>query len=124
MNATPRAATVKAAPGHGKLRVATLGEKAFTRLLGPVIDILARKAETSYDSANLSPPSSTSSIQASVIPPVSISTGPTFNDSFNTGTFNNSRAESMEVDDRARRDEQFGPGGEDRRGIRAGSAGK
>ncbi len=35
-------------PGQGRLRVATLGEKAFTRLLGPVIDILQRKAENSY----------------------------------------------------------------------------
>lgn len=32
----------------GRLRVATLGEKAFTRLLGPVIDILQRQAQHSY----------------------------------------------------------------------------
>lgn len=42
-------------PGHGRLRVATLGEQAFTRLLGPVIDILARKAETRYTSGPLGP---------------------------------------------------------------------
>jgi cAMP-dependent protein kinase regulator len=48
LNSAPRAATVRAMPGHGKLRVATLGEKAFTRLLGSVIDILQRKAERSY----------------------------------------------------------------------------
>ncbi|KAK4047166.1 hypothetical protein OIV83_005618 [Microbotryomycetes sp. JL201] len=48
LNSAPRAATVRAMPGQGRLRVATLGEKAFTRLLGPVIDILQRKAETSY----------------------------------------------------------------------------
>lgn len=35
-------------PGQGRLRVATLGEKAFTRLLGPVIDILQRKADIAY----------------------------------------------------------------------------
>ncbi|GAA5874820.1 hypothetical protein JCM16303_002997 [Sporobolomyces ruberrimus] len=48
INSAPRAATVRAIPGKGRLRVATLGEKAFTRLLGPIIDILARKAERSY----------------------------------------------------------------------------
>ncbi|GAA5820641.1 hypothetical protein JCM11251_003089 [Rhodosporidiobolus azoricus] len=48
INSAPRAATVRAQPGEGRLRVATLGEKAFTRLLGPIIDILARKAERSY----------------------------------------------------------------------------
>lgn len=45
INSAPRAATVRVAQGHGRLRVACLGEKAFTRLLGPVIEILARKAE-------------------------------------------------------------------------------
>ncbi|KAI5474157.1 cAMP-dependent protein kinase regulatory subunit, partial [Pseudohyphozyma bogoriensis] len=48
LNSAPRAATVRAMPGQGRLRVATLGEKAFTRLLGPVIDILQRKAQNSY----------------------------------------------------------------------------
>ncbi|GAA6050319.1 hypothetical protein JCM3770_002960 [Rhodotorula araucariae] len=48
INSAPRAATVRAKPGEGRLRVATLGEKAFTRLLGPIIDILARKAERAY----------------------------------------------------------------------------
>lgn len=48
LNSAPRAATVRAMPGQGRLRVATLGEKAFTRLLGPVIDILQRKAQHSY----------------------------------------------------------------------------
>ncbi|GAA5933640.1 hypothetical protein JCM1841_004504 [Sporobolomyces salmonicolor] len=48
INSAPRAATVRAVSGQGRLRVATLGEKAFTRLLGPIIDILARKAERSY----------------------------------------------------------------------------
>ncbi|POY75137.1 hypothetical protein BMF94_1768 [Rhodotorula taiwanensis] len=51
INSAPRAATVRAKPGSGRLRVATLGEKAFTRLLGPIIDILARKAERSYGPA-------------------------------------------------------------------------
>lgn len=32
----------------GRLRVATLGEKAFTRLLGPVVEILTRSAVTKY----------------------------------------------------------------------------
>ncbi|SGY21037.1 BQ5605_C016g08186 [Microbotryum silenes-dioicae] len=48
LNSAPRAATVRAMAGQGRLRVATLGEKAFTRLLGPVLDILQRKAEHSY----------------------------------------------------------------------------
>jgi hypothetical protein len=38
----PRAATVVA---KGKLKCATLGKKAFTRLLGPVMDILKRNSE-------------------------------------------------------------------------------
>lgn len=58
MNSAPRAATVRAMKGAGKLRVATLGEKAFTRLLGPVIDILHRKAEKSYGAAAPFSPSS------------------------------------------------------------------
>ncbi|KAK4701950.1 cAMP-dependent protein kinase regulator, partial [Phenoliferia sp. Uapishka_3] len=48
LNSAPRAATVRAMPGQGRLRVATLGEKAFTRLLGPVIEILQRKADIEY----------------------------------------------------------------------------
>lgn len=50
LNSAPRAATVKAVRGAGRLRVATLGEQAFTRLLGPVIDILHRQAG-SYSAA-------------------------------------------------------------------------
>ncbi|CEP11999.1 hypothetical protein [Parasitella parasitica] len=42
LNDAPRAATVVA---HGKLKCATLGKKAFTRLLGPVLDILKRNSE-------------------------------------------------------------------------------
>lgn len=42
MNSAPRAATVRAAPGTGRLRVATLGEKAFTRLLGRESGIVSR----------------------------------------------------------------------------------
>ncbi|KAI9490391.1 cyclic nucleotide-binding-like protein [Zychaea mexicana] len=38
----PRAATVVA---HGRLKCVTLGKKAFTRLLGPVMDILKRNSE-------------------------------------------------------------------------------
>jgi cAMP-dependent protein kinase regulator len=48
LNNSPRLATVRAA---SRLRVATLGEKAFTRLLGPVKDILKRNAG-SYESAS------------------------------------------------------------------------
>lgn len=49
LNRAPRAATVRAAPADGaKLRVATLGEKAFTRLLGPVREIMARSAGERY----------------------------------------------------------------------------
>ncbi|KAG0744219.1 hypothetical protein G6F62_008110 [Rhizopus arrhizus] len=42
LNDSPRAATVIA---HGKLKCATLGKKAFNRLLGPVLDILKRNSE-------------------------------------------------------------------------------
>lgn len=42
LNDEPRAATVIA---HGRLKCATLGKKAFTRLLGPVMDILKRNSE-------------------------------------------------------------------------------
>ncbi|KAA1120179.1 hypothetical protein PGT21_037236 [Puccinia graminis f. sp. tritici] len=48
LNSAPRAATVRVAKGTGRLRVAALGEKAFTRLLGPVIDILSRHAASHY----------------------------------------------------------------------------
>ena len=59
LNAAPRAATVRAALGQGRLRVATLGEKAFTRLLGPVIDILERQARDTYGNST-APASATS----------------------------------------------------------------
>ena len=65
INSAPRAATVRAKPGEGRLRVATLGEKAFTRLLGPIIDILARKAERSYGPGAAVGASATSSSAAS-----------------------------------------------------------
>ncbi|SAM04425.1 hypothetical protein [Absidia glauca] len=42
LNDKPRAATVVA---NGKLKCVTLGKKAFTRLLGPVMDILERNSE-------------------------------------------------------------------------------
>ncbi|KAG1052456.1 hypothetical protein G6F43_005406 [Rhizopus delemar] len=42
LNDSPRAATVIA---HGRLKCATLGKKAFNRLLGPVLDILKRNSE-------------------------------------------------------------------------------
>lgn len=49
INRAPRAATVRATGGDGaKLRVAALGEKAFTRLLGPVREIMARSAGERY----------------------------------------------------------------------------
>lgn len=54
LNDAPRAATVRAL-GPGKLRVATLGEKAFTRLLGRVQDLLRRRAHQTY-SPNAVPP--------------------------------------------------------------------
>jgi cAMP-dependent protein kinase regulator len=47
LNRQTRAATVRAA-GPGNLRVAALGEKAFTRLLGPVKDIMARSVGERY----------------------------------------------------------------------------
>lgn len=42
----PRVATVSA---NGRLKVATLGKKAFVRLLGPVVDIIKRN-ESNYES--------------------------------------------------------------------------
>jgi len=54
LNSAPRAATVRPVPGSGRLRVATLGEKAFTRLLGPVVEILTRRAERNYGSSSSS----------------------------------------------------------------------
>ncbi|KAJ9125462.1 hypothetical protein QFC22_000423 [Naganishia vaughanmartiniae] len=49
LNRASRAATIRASGGDGvKLRVAALGEKAFTRLLGPVREIMARKAGERY----------------------------------------------------------------------------
>lgn len=38
----PRAASIIA---KGRLKCATLGKKAFVRLLGPVVDIIKRNAE-------------------------------------------------------------------------------
>lgn len=50
LNSAPRAATVKASETQStpdkKLKVVALDEPAFTRLLGPVRDIMARHAET------------------------------------------------------------------------------
>ncbi|KAI9135981.1 camp-dependent protein kinase regulatory subunit, partial [Paraphysoderma sedebokerense] len=43
LNDKPRMATVR--PVNGKLKCATLGKKAFTRLLGPLTDILKRNGE-------------------------------------------------------------------------------
>ncbi|EGG05042.1 uncharacterized protein MELLADRAFT_75083 [Melampsora larici-populina 98AG31] len=51
LNSAPRAATVTAI--GGRLRVAALGEKAFTRLLGPVIEILSRHAESHYGQSSI-----------------------------------------------------------------------
>jgi cAMP-dependent protein kinase regulator len=42
LNDKPRAASVVA---NGRLKCATLGKKAFIRLLGPVMDILKRNSE-------------------------------------------------------------------------------
>lgn len=47
LNRQTRAATVRAS-GTDKLRVAALGEQAFTRLLGPVKDIMARSVGELY----------------------------------------------------------------------------
>ncbi|POW05851.1 hypothetical protein PSTT_09423 [Puccinia striiformis] len=66
LNSAPRAATIRVAKGSGRLRVAALGEKAFTRLLGPVIDILSRHAASHYgpevtvSRSDIEPSSSTS----------------------------------------------------------------
>lgn len=45
LNRQTRAATVRAST---KLRVVALGEQAFTRLLGPVKDIMARNVGERY----------------------------------------------------------------------------
>ena len=47
LNRQTRAATVRAS-GSEPLRVAALGEQAFTRLLGPVKDIMARNVGERY----------------------------------------------------------------------------
>lgn len=47
LNRQARAATVRASQ---KVRVVALGEQAFTRLLGPVKDIMARNAGERYSS--------------------------------------------------------------------------
>ena len=47
LNRQTRAATVRAT-GPEPLRVAALGEQAFTRLLGPVKDIMARNVGERY----------------------------------------------------------------------------
>lgn len=46
LNRQTRAASVRAS--GGQLRVAALGEQAFTRLLGPVKDIMARNVGERY----------------------------------------------------------------------------
>lgn len=49
----PRKATIKA---KGRLKVASLGKKAFVRLLGPVVNIIKRNAanyETVYQKVEL-----------------------------------------------------------------------
>ncbi|OAV91627.1 hypothetical protein PTTG_05282 [Puccinia triticina 1-1 BBBD Race 1] len=73
LNSAPRAATVRVAKGTGRLRVAALGEKAFTRLLGPVIDILSRHAASHYGPAEVS---SGSGVSGGPEPMASGSSGP------------------------------------------------
>ncbi|KAG8923929.1 hypothetical protein FRC02_010794 [Tulasnella sp. 418] len=51
LHRAPRAATVRAKPGSGKLKVATLDGDAFTRLLGPLRELMERTAEVKYSSA-------------------------------------------------------------------------
>lgn len=48
LNNAPRAATVAAASAATKLRVVTMSERAFTRLLGPLAGILERHAKERY----------------------------------------------------------------------------
>lgn len=50
LRSAPRAATIVASgkSSHGRLRLAALDEASFTRLLGPLTDIMARYAETHY----------------------------------------------------------------------------
>ncbi len=48
LNNAPRAATVAAASAAAKLRVVTMSERAFTRLLGPLAGILERHAKERY----------------------------------------------------------------------------
>jgi hypothetical protein len=42
LNNKPRAVNITA---KGRLKVATLGKKAFVRLLGPIVDILKRNSD-------------------------------------------------------------------------------
>ncbi|CAD6968360.1 unnamed protein product, partial [Tilletia controversa] len=59
LNNAPRAASIVAnqpaagASSTARLRVATLSEQAFTRLLGPLAGIMSRHAETHYGAADL-----------------------------------------------------------------------
>ena len=57
LRAAPRAATVSAMhrsdPSLPKLKVAALDEAAFTRLLGPLREIMERKAGESYGRLSL-----------------------------------------------------------------------
>ncbi|KAL9939444.1 hypothetical protein V8E36_001261 [Tilletia maclaganii] len=61
LNNAPRAASIVAAPlpaggsadAPPRLRVATLSEQAFTRLLGPLAGIMSRHAETHYGPTDL-----------------------------------------------------------------------
>lgn len=50
LNRQARAATVRAST---KLRVVALGEQAFTRLLGPAKDIMARNVNERYGGYNV-----------------------------------------------------------------------
>lgn len=52
LNHAPRAASIVAARSTSTLRVATLSEKAFTRLLGPLAGIMSRHAEEHYGTSS------------------------------------------------------------------------
>lgn len=60
LNKAPRAATILASPSPRagspeRLRVATLSESAFTRLLGPLSGIMGRHAQEHYGTSSAAP---------------------------------------------------------------------
>ena len=76
LNNAPRAATVVAVQGEAsKLRVVTMSERAFTRLLGPLAGILERHAKEAYGDEYLTTAATTSSVGGGVVNHASLADG-------------------------------------------------